>query len=71
VLASPLGWRTVFLLLALLAAITAAWIRAAVPGISCEPAASGCRYPACCPGRVCTVLASTLLLLTGHEALYT
>lgn len=71
-LASPLGWRAVFGLLALLAAITAAWIRAAVPGLPAEPAAG--RLPLSGvlsrPG-VRTVLAVTLLLLAGHEALYT
>lgn len=71
-LASPLGWRAVFGLLALLAAVTAAWIRAAIPGLPGEPAAG--RLPLSSvlsrPG-VRTVLAVTLLLLAGHEALYT
>jgi predicted MFS family arabinose efflux permease len=71
-LASPLGWRTVFLLLAVLAAIDAVWIRAAVPGIPGEPLAE--RLPLSGvlsrPG-VRSVLTVTLLLLGGHQALYT
>jgi predicted MFS family arabinose efflux permease len=71
-LASLLGWRAVFLLLALLAAITAVWIRVAIPDIPEESAAG--RLPLSGvlsrPG-VRTVLAVTLLLLAGHEALYT
>jgi predicted MFS family arabinose efflux permease len=71
-LATPLGWRTVFLLLAALAAVTAAWVLAAVPGLSGE--APGGRLPLSGvllrPG-VRSVLAVTLLLLSGHEALYT
>jgi predicted MFS family arabinose efflux permease len=71
-LASPLGWRTVFVLLAVLAAIAAAWIRAAVPGIPGEAPAG--RLPLSGvltrPG-VRSVLAVTLLLLAGHQALYT
>ena len=71
-LASSLGWRTVFLLLALLAAITAAWLRAALPSLP-EEAPAG-RLPLSGvlsrPG-VRGVLAVTLLLLSGHQALYT
>jgi predicted MFS family arabinose efflux permease len=71
-LGSSLGWRTVFGLLAGLAAIAAAWVRAAVPGVPGEAPAG--RLPLSGvlsrPG-VCGVLAVTLLLLSGHEALYT
>jgi predicted MFS family arabinose efflux permease len=71
-LALPLGWRTVFVLLAVLAAIDAAWIRAAVPGIPGEAPAE--RQPLSGvlsrPG-VRGVLTVTLLLLAGHQALYT
>jgi predicted MFS family arabinose efflux permease len=71
-LATPLGWRTVFVLLAMLAAITAAWIRAAVPGIPGQTRAG--RLPLSGvlsrPG-VRSVLTVTLLLLSGHQALYT
>ncbi len=71
-LASPLGWRTVFVLLAVLAVIAAAWIRAAVPAIPAEapaerPPLSGVLSR---PG-VRSVLAVTLLLLAGHQAIYT
>lgn len=71
-LASPFGWRTVFLLLALVAAITAAWIRIAIPSLSGNSPAG--RLPLSGvlsrPG-VRSVLAVTLLLLSGHEVLYT
>jgi predicted MFS family arabinose efflux permease len=62
----------VFLLLAALAAATAVWVRAAVPGLPGQAAAG--RVPLSGvllrPG-VRSVLAVTFLLLSGHEALYT
>ena len=61
-----------FLLLAVLAAIDAVWVRAAVPGIPGEAPAE--RLPLSGvlsrPG-VRSVLTVTLLLLGGHQALYT
>jgi predicted MFS family arabinose efflux permease len=71
-LASPLGWRAVFVLLAVLAAMAAAWVRAAVPAIPGEAAAERLPLPGVLsrPG-VRSVLLVTLLLLAGHQALYT
>ena len=71
-LAARLGWRPAFALLATLALIVAAWIRWKAPGFPGERA--GQRPPlrrvAVRPG-VPAVLAVTLLLLTGHQELYT
>src|SRR5258708_37048306 len=70
-LASPLGWRTVFLLLTVLAAIDAAWIRTAVPSIPGEAPAE--RLPLrgvlSRPGMR-GVLTVPLRLLPGHQPLY-
>jgi predicted MFS family arabinose efflux permease len=71
-LAAQLGWRTVFGLLAVLAAIDAAWVRAAVPR---RPGEIAARRPPLArvtarPG-VRSMLTVTLLLLSGHQALYT
>jgi predicted MFS family arabinose efflux permease len=71
-LAARLGWRPAFALLATLALIVAAWIRWKAPGFPGERA--GQRPPlrrvAVRPG-IPAVLAVTLLLLTGHQELYT
>jgi predicted MFS family arabinose efflux permease len=71
-LAGALGWRASFGLLAGLALLLTAWIRWQVPAFEGEPA--GQRAPlrrvARQPG-IRAVLAVTVLLLTGHQAIYT
>ena len=75
-LAARLGWRPVFALLATLALIVAAWIRWKAPGFPGEragqrpPLRVAVRRVAVRPGLP-AVLAVTLLLLTGHQELYT
>ena len=71
-LAGALGWRSGFGLLAGLALLLVAWIRWQVPAFAGEPAATRepVRRVARLPG-IPAVLAVTLLLLTGHQALYT
>src|SRR4029077_564999 len=71
-LAGALGWRASFGLLAGLALLLTAWIRCTGPELAGEPA--GRRAPlrrvARQPG-IRAVLAVTVLLLTGHQAIYT
>ncbi|MER6945201.1 MFS transporter [Nonomuraea sp. NPDC000554] len=71
-LAGLLGWRAAVAVLAVLAVVLVAWVRWKVPGFPGEPAAE--RVPlrriAALPG-VSTVLSITLLLLLGHQAMYT
>jgi predicted MFS family arabinose efflux permease len=71
-LAGVLGWRAVFGLLGILALLLVAWIQGAVPPFPGEPAARRppLRQVASAPG-VPAVLAVTVLLLTGHQAMYT
>jgi predicted MFS family arabinose efflux permease len=80
-LAGVLGWRAVFGLLAALALLLVPWIRSRVPALPGEPPAPrrsrpgqqgrpALRQVATGPG-VPAVLAVTLLLLTGHQAMYT
>jgi predicted MFS family arabinose efflux permease len=71
-LAGALGWRASFGLLAGLALLLVAWIRWQVPALAGEPASTRdpVRRVARLPG-IPAVLAVTLLLLTGHQALYT
>jgi predicted MFS family arabinose efflux permease len=76
-LAGLLGWRAVFGLLAAVALLLLPWIRGAVPAIPGEPPASAgpagrpaLRQVASGPGMP-AILAVTVLLLTGHQAMYT
>jgi predicted MFS family arabinose efflux permease len=71
-LAGALGWRASFGLLAGLALLLVAWIRWQVPWFPGEPAATRdpVRRVARLPG-IPAVLAVTVLLLTGHQAMYT
>jgi predicted MFS family arabinose efflux permease len=76
-LAGLLGWRAVFGLLAAVALLLVPWIRGAVPAIPGEPPASAgpagrpaLRQVASGPGMP-AILAVTVLLLTGHQAMYT
>ncbi len=76
-LAGLLGWRAVFGLLAAVALLLVPWIRGTVPALRGEPPgrAGAARRPAlrqvaAGPG-VPAVLAVTVLLLTGHQAMYT
>ena len=80
-LAGVLGWRAVFGLLAALALLLVPWVRGRVPARPGEPQARRRSRPgqqrrptsrqvATGPG-VPAVLAVTLLLLTGHQAMYT
>ena len=71
-LAGVLGWRACFGLLAGLALLLTAWIRWQVPAFGGELPAR--RVPVRRVARragLPAVLAVTLLLLTGHQALYT
>ncbi|MGW6745348.1 MFS transporter [Streptomyces sp. NPDC055025] len=71
-LAQPLGWRAAFATVAVLAAVLVAWVAWRVPDFPGEPASE--RVPlwriAAMPG-IRTVLTITLLLLLGHQAMYT
>ena len=71
-LAGALGWRASFGLLAGLALLLVAWIRWQVPAFAGDPATrrDPVRRVARLPG-IPAVLAVTLLLLTGHQAMYT
>ena len=71
-LAGVLGWRASFGLLAALALLLVGWIRWQVPPVPGEPPArrAPLRQVASGPG-IPAVLAVTVLLLTGHQALYT
>ena len=71
-LADALGWRASFGLLAGLALLLVAWIRWQVPAFAGDPATrrDPVRRVARLPG-IPAVLAVTLLLLTGHQAMYT
>jgi len=71
-LAGALGWRSSFGLLAGLALLLTAWIRWRVPAFAGEPAdrRAPLRRVARQPG-IRAVLAVTVLLLTGHQAMYT
>lgn len=71
-LAAVSGWRVSFAVLAALAVILVVWVRWKVPNLPGEPASG--RLPlrgvAALPG-LRAVLAVTLLLLLGHQAIYT
>lgn len=71
-LAGVFGWRACFAALAVVAAVLVGWVRWKVPGFPGEPAAE--RIPlrriATMPG-IPGVLAVTLFLLLGHQAMYT
>ncbi|MER6262513.1 MFS transporter [Streptomyces sp900105245] len=71
-LAGTLGWRATFAVAALLALLLVGWVRARVPGLPGEPAHA--RVPvvrvATRPG-IRPVLSVTLLLLLGHQVMYT
>jgi predicted MFS family arabinose efflux permease len=71
-LAGLLGWRAVFGLLAAVALLLVPWTGSQVPAIGGEPPARRVplRQVASGPG-VPAVLAVTVLLLTGHQAMYT
>jgi predicted MFS family arabinose efflux permease len=71
-LAGLLGWRAVFGLLAAVALLLVPWTAGQVPAIGGEPPARRVplRQVASGPG-VPAVLAVTVLLLTGHQAMYT
>ncbi|MGW7047745.1 MFS transporter [Streptomyces avermitilis] len=71
-LADAVGWRTAFAGLAALALLLVVWVRARVPGFPGEP--RDARRPlgrvAALPG-LASVLSVTLLLLLGHQVMYT
>jgi predicted MFS family arabinose efflux permease len=71
-LADAVGWRPAFAVLAALAVLLVLWVRWRVPGFPGE--AAGTRVPlhrvAALPG-IATVLSVTLLLLLGHQVMYT
>jgi predicted MFS family arabinose efflux permease len=71
-LAGLLGWRASFGLLAAVALLLVAWVRWAVPPFPGQARAGRVplRRVAARPG-IRPVLAVTLLLLTGHQAMYT
>ncbi len=70
--AAAVGWRAAFGTLAALAVVLVAWVRWQVPGFPGEPAAgrSPLRRVAAMPG-IPAILTITVLLLLGHQALYT
>ena len=71
-LAEALGWRAAFAVPAVLAALLVVWVRWQVPDFPGE--AAGTRVPlrrvAGLPG-IAPILSVTLLLLLGHQAMYT
>ncbi|MFF1630711.1 MFS transporter [Streptomyces sp. NPDC058272] len=71
-LADAVGWRAAFAVLAVLALLLVLWVRWRVPAFPGETA--GARLPlrqvAALPG-IATVLSVTLLLLLGHQVMYT
>ncbi|MFD8000827.1 MFS transporter [Streptomyces mirabilis] len=71
-LADAVGWRAAFGVLSVLAALLVLWVRWRVPGLPGEPADGRVplRRVAALPGIV-TVLSVTLLLLLGHQVMYT
>jgi predicted MFS family arabinose efflux permease len=70
--ATTIGWRTSFAALAVLAVVLVAWVRWKVPNLPGDVAAERVplRRVAALPG-IPTVLAVTMLLLLGHQAMYT
>lgn len=69
--ATTLGWRASFAALAALAVVLVAWVRWGVPNFPGDVASRvPLRRVAALPG-IPTVLAVTLLLLLGHQAMYT
>jgi predicted MFS family arabinose efflux permease len=70
--ATTVGWRTSFTALAALAVVLVAWVRWKVPNIPGDVASERVplRRVASLPG-IPTVLAVTMLLLLGHQAMYT
>ncbi|MEU8136750.1 MFS transporter [Streptodolium elevatio] len=71
-LAAAVGWRAAFGTVAVLGLAVAAWVRWKVPDFPGEPAAGRAplRRIAAKPG-IAPVLAVTLFLLLGHQAVYT
>ncbi|GAA3224255.1 MFS transporter [Nonomuraea helvata] len=71
-LASAFGWRAAFLGLAVVALVLVGWVLWKVPGFPGEAAAARVplRRVAVLPG-VRTVLGVTVLVLVGHQAMYT
>ncbi|WP_079178322.1 MFS transporter [Streptomyces mangrovisoli] len=71
-LAGAVGWRTVFGALAVLVGVLVVWVRRRVPAFPGEPAPARVplRRVAARPG-IRPVLSVTLLLLLGHQTLYT
>jgi predicted MFS family arabinose efflux permease len=70
--AATVGWRTSFAALACLAVVLVAWVRWKVPNVPGDMASERVplRRVAALPG-IPTVLAVTLLLLLGHQTMYT
>jgi len=71
-LATVSGWRPIFALLAAVPLLLVAWVRWQVPALPGEAATDrpSLRRVGSLPG-IRTVLAVTVLLLTGHQAMYT
>ncbi|AXG80271.1 MFS transporter [Streptomyces paludis] len=71
-LASLFGWRAAFGTVAVLAGLLVGWVRLRVPDFPGEPAADRAplRRIAAVPG-ILAVLSTTLLLLLGHQTMYT
>ncbi|MEV0582305.1 MFS transporter [Nonomuraea sp. NPDC050310] len=71
-LASAVGWRAAFAALSVVAVLLLLWVRRSVPPFPGEPAARRMpvRRVAALPG-VRVVLATTLVVLLGHQAVYT
>lgn len=71
-LAETLGWRAAFTVLAVLGVLLVGWVRWRMPGFPGETAGTHVppRRIATRPG-IATVLSVTLLLLLGHQVMYT
>ena len=70
--ADLIGWRATFAVPAVLGAVLIGWVRATIPALGGEPAGTrpGLLTVARRPG-IRPVLATTALLLAGHQAMYT
>jgi predicted MFS family arabinose efflux permease len=70
--ATTIGWRTSFAALAALAVVLVAWVRWKLPNLPGDMASERVRLRrvAALPG-IPTVLAVTMVLLLGHQAMYT
>ncbi|NUP01000.1 MAG: MFS transporter [Nonomuraea sp.] len=69
VVSSAAGWRTAFAVIGALALVLLALLAAVLPPMPGDDPATGSRVPL--PGALWAVLATTVLVVTGHFAAYT